>query len=451
MPRHASVGQIKPFKYTTTRGETRYMARVDIGFTQDGKRKRKTVTAPTYRAAQQKITNLLKEIRETGAPIDRRIKFGQYAEDWLEQKQHELAPNTWSNYATDVRKHLIPSLNNIPLSSIRPSQLIQLLSEIDQGYSLRRHVRTRMNQIFKQAVGDRLIDRNPVDVVPVPKKESVSHAVVERDAFSRPEFLALLDAMKTLPIEKEARMTWRFLMGQRQAEIMGARIQDLKSINAMVPDEEGKKLIPVTIVEYESNWQLQEIPRRHGCGKRINGAYPCGFKRGAACPQAQWRAPRDYEIVQVEGQWCLTRLKSLTGRHTALDPYLLEVMDRYFKETKDWPNEFDLIFRHEDGTPISAKEDEADFKNLLLLAGIDPTMHKGHGTWHTVVTYMIRGGADKKAVEDSVGHSNEAMTLHYQHTDAVDRYIAMQKMSHYLGLPSREQENGATAHYESDS
>ncbi len=41
----------------------------------DGKRRRKTVTARTYGEAQRKVTQLLEEIRTTGAPVNRNIRL----------------------------------------------------------------------------------------------------------------------------------------------------------------------------------------------------------------------------------------------------------------------------------------------------------------------------------------------------------------------------------------
>ncbi|MFC2617341.1 MAG: hypothetical protein ACFNZQ_04690 [Scardovia wiggsiae] len=67
MSRRAITGNIRPYQYTTDRGQKHWRVGVDIGVTADGKRQQKTVTARTYGEAQRKITVLLEENRTTGA------------------------------------------------------------------------------------------------------------------------------------------------------------------------------------------------------------------------------------------------------------------------------------------------------------------------------------------------------------------------------------------------
>ncbi|MDF7665751.1 tyrosine-type recombinase/integrase [Bifidobacterium sp. ESL0745] len=422
----SATGKYKARKYTDSNGNERWRVRIDIGHYPNGNRKKKTVTAATYRECQAKAEELLNEIKQNGAPLDSRITLGDYADRWLEQKIHEVDPKTYTGYKTIVKYHLNP-YRQTPLSKIVPTTINTILNNL-QAYdkhgnpkgpasiSLKRQTHTCINQIMQAALADRLISVNPVSAVRTPKRKDDTG---ERTAFSVPEMQAMLRVSANMPIEEGTIWWFRLLTGMRQGEILGATWDDY----------DARKN------EYKVNWKLQEAPRDHGCGlPDANGRYPCGKGKGGLCPKAVWRVPDGYEMRPLTGAFVLSRPKSKTGRIVPIIPPLAEALKRYRKATRTQPNPYGLIFRQPDGSPISGHVDNNRFDDLMLASCIDPTKHTGHETRHSVVTLLASAGVDFQLIEEIVGHSSIAMVEHYRHADDSERMRAMEKMDNKLGL-----------------
>ena len=421
----SSTGRYRARAYKDRHGQTRYRAVVPIGYYPSGKPKSKTVTATTYRACQAKLNSLLKEIQQHGAPTDSRIRLGEYASKWLDQRHHEVDPKTYAEYQTVITRHL-KDYAYLQLSSIVPSTIHDILNNANAytqkgeikgpaGVSLKKQIRTCLNQIMQSAVADRLIPSNPVIAVKPPTNKD---AVDKRGAFSVPEIKAMLDAASHMGVTEGAIWWWRLLTGMRQGEILGATWADYNRRTNI----------------YTVSWKLQTVPRDHGCGDPIDGEYPCGKHKGGLCPQARWRIPDGYDMRHLSGSYALTRPKSQTGRGVPIVPPLQEVMSRYRKATATRPNPYDLIFCHLDGSCISSKEDMAAFRSLMRLAGINPAEHTGHETRHSVVTLLASQGVDFQLIREIVGHSSDAMVEHYRHADDAERLKAMETLDESLGL-----------------
>lgn len=185
---------------------------------------------------------------------------------------------------------------------------------------------------------------------------------------------------------------------------------------------------------YTVDWKLQTVTKVHGCGEPDHGAYPCGRRKPALCPDARWLTPDGYDMRPLCGSYALTRPKSRTGRTVPIVPPLIEAMRRYRKATRDTPNPYGLIFRREDGMPISKKKDTEAFASLMRAAGIDPSKHTGHETRYSAVTLLASQGVDLQLIQEIVGHSSEAMTMHYRTAGLEERKQAMLKLDSALGI-----------------
>jgi integrase len=72
-----------------------------------------------------------------------------------------------------------------------------------------------------------------------------------------------------------------------------------------------------------------------------------------------------------------------------------------------------FVFTDPLGGPVSASSVDHDFKKLLRQAGL-PTTHRVHDLRHSTATYLLGAGVPGRVVMDILGHSNMAMTHHYQ-------------------------------------
>ncbi|MEE8759103.1 MAG: tyrosine-type recombinase/integrase [Bifidobacterium sp.] len=449
MARENNSGVIRPYKktsrHTLKNGRVRtyesYEARIDMGEDEDGKRRRKTVSAKTYKACMTKINAILKDKNEWGMAVSKTVRLGTYAEDWLAIKKTACDPSTYRGYMTCVRRHLKPYAEK-PVKDFTPTICRRILNQM-QSYnqkgkptgpasiSLRRTLHTTLNQIFNNALADRIIPSNPMVAVdrPSPKDSEIGKSD-EREAFTVAQMQTMLTKAADMGPEKGAIWWWRLLTGMRQGEILGASLEDLSF---------GTTTDGIPYGQYAVNWKLEQIMREHGCGDPVKGVYPCGKKRPSFCTNPQWRVPIGYDITPLWGRWCLTRPKSKTGRVVPIIPMLAQVMQAYLKSTAKQPNPYGLVFHRPDGRPIEPDDDERAFRELMESSDIpSPGSRMGHETRHSTVTLLSSMGVDVGLIMQIVGHSSIAMVEHYRHADISERLRAMETLDSSLDLKTIE-------------
>jgi len=424
MPRRSKTGMIRPWQYTTANGQKRWKALIDIGKTADGKRKRKSVTAKTYKDCQAKINNLIKQIRETGSVDVSRRTLYDVASEWLNQRRHEVDPKTYQMYKTIIDRHL-GDYAGAPIKQMTPAHIQEIINSAQKysqsgqpigpaSISLKKQLRTCLNQIMRYAVANRIITYNPVAAINPPKNKD---SMQSRVAFSVPEIRSMLSAAADMPIGLCARWWFRLLTGMRQGEILGATWDKYDSRQQL----------------YTVDWKLQETPFAHGC-RRIDGRPSCGMRRAGSCPERIYRVPDGYAIIPLVGSYTLSRPKSRTGRIVPIIPPLAETLGKLKRADRSNPNPHNLLFHKPDGSPIDGSTDTRQFNELMAAAGIDPKTHTGHETRHSVVSLLASQGVDFQLIEEIVGHSSLAMVSHYRHADSVERSRAMGLLGEALKL-----------------
>ncbi|KAA8831670.1 site-specific integrase [Bifidobacterium tissieri] len=480
MPRLRATGAAKPYRYLyhdkrTGKKTYRWRIQVELGYDEDGKRLRKSFTGKTSREVAAKA----KEYRDAmasngGVAIDSTVAFGRYAKVFLEEKTRTMSAKGSALYRGMAERYL-RGLYPERVSQMRPTFLQRYFDELtlaDGGVpseSSRRVIHTCAKQIFALAVNDGVIPRNPMDGVKVRgARRAVTDGTGADDrAFTVDEMTAMLRTALAMPVRDGAIWVWRLLTGMRQGEILGARSADLKLRHTVMrvphtemvqverdaleqlPDgtqrpvkvlvSEQKTILKdmdVTVGEYTVRWQLQQVCRRHGCGKpgQTKGPWPCGERYGAQCPEAVWLISDDEPWERCCGSLLFVRPKSHVNRVVPVIPQLAGLMERYLKAMESVPDPHGLLFRHDGGRPFTRHEDSEGFKELMRESGIDPSRHRGHDTRHSAVTLLASMGVDHQLIREIVGHSSEAMLEHYRHADSGERLKAMEALGSALDL-----------------
>lgn len=426
MPKsHANNAQT-PFKYWheyklkdgTVKRVQRWKVRVDLGTGADGKRIRKTLTAATSAECRRKLKEARRQLGTTGVISTSGRTLGQYMKHLLDMKAMTSSPNTRRIYHGSVKR--LEQWSGLKVTAITPTTVEGILMQLGkQGFSFntRRATFSVLSQALERAVVDRVIAANPCRSVRLTQPKGM---VSDRRAFTVDETRAILAATLDMPIADAAIWWWRMMTAMRQGEILGAQVQYLH-LNADQP-------------WYELRWSLTFISRDHGCGRSRNGEWACGKALGGLCPQAVWRVPENYVFQPLQGGLCLVPPKSGKPRMVPIIPELAEVMRRYLAATVDRPNPYGLLFRNEDGSPRSDKQDMREFKALLRKAGLDPSTRHGHETRYTGVTLMRRAGVDRKAEMEIVGHASLDVDDIYMTVDAEQRSRAMNAIGEALDL-----------------
>lgn len=485
--RQRANGAGRPFRYEAKwkshdkdgnpviKSRQRWKQQIYIGYYPDGRPRKKTFTGDSAGAVTAKVRAWRKELQENdGIDVDRRTSLGDYSELFLAKKKQIVDPKSYRMYTNIIHNHLADYLDR-PISAFTPSSVSHILGTAKSydrkgkvtgsaGLSLKRQIRSTLHSIFEDARRDRVIATNPAQGVPIPQSKDADYSLIqERGAFSVPEMEAMLRAAAGMEDRATGvRMWFRLLTGMRQGEIIGARIPDLRLYTSETVSYESREVekeceytdaegrtrkgmvktveqVPVKakayVGEYSVNWKVEDVQKDHGCGKETQGVWPCGKKNAAYCPDAVWRVPEGFDMIPLQGRWCLTHPKSLTGRRVPIIPILAQVLKQHLDTTTGQPNPYDLLFHHADGSIIQPREDMADFRHLMELAHIPhPETHSGHETRHSVVTLLASMGVDAQLIKEIVGHSSDAMVEHYRHADDAERLRAMETLDESLGL-----------------
>ena len=166
------------------------------------------------------------------------------------------------------------------------------------------------------------------------------------------------------------------------------------------------------------------------------------------------------EHIELEGRLCLVRPKSGKPRTIPLLPQLVEALRRYLAATADQPNPHGLIWRRADGSPITSGQDSAEWRDLLLAAGVitaeqakplrdqkagTPPAPTTHWARHTTATVLMELGVDARIIGEIVGHASEEITRHYQHVSSAAARDAMDRLGTHFAQALTQREARSSA------
>lgn len=394
---------------------------IDIGLGPDGRRRQKVVRSKSQRVAQAKLREVQKEIAEYGAPLDRAMTVEAWAKHWLETVcRPHMKPKPYSAYRSNVNVWVIPVLGKKRIAQLKPSDLRLISTAIaDAGRSSTTALKLHnlMSAMLESARLDGIVGRNVARDVVAPKA-----AVSNRDALPMASALAVLRAATG---QVDGTRWWiALLAGMRQGERLGAT---LDSINF----DAGT---------FTVQWSLTEATFEHRCGPQEGGKWPCGKSRAGSCPERRLVVADGLDYRQLEGRLCLVRPKSGKARTFPLIPQLASALKRYLVATADVPNPHGLIWRNEDGSPLTPTQDNEAWRALLLEAGVitdeqakapkdrvggTPEPPTTHWARHTTATVLMELGVDAKIIGEIVGHASTQITQRYQHVSSTAAEAAM--------------------------
>ena len=150
----------------TQRGKKVWIAQVSLGYKSNGSRRVTTRSAPTQRAAQRLLREMLGE-RDGGrlAQVHHHTVH-TYGLHWAREiKPLEIRASTAAGYEDIIRRYIIPALGRKRLSELRAPDVQGLLSSMrKEGYSTNTINQTRriLSGVCKHAVRHGLMAQNPV-------------------------------------------------------------------------------------------------------------------------------------------------------------------------------------------------------------------------------------------------------------------------------------------------
>jgi integrase len=138
----------------------RYRVTLDVG--SYGRRKQKTTTWPTLRAAREYVNATKADLaRGTYLEPDRQT-FASHATAWLERKGRDVRPVTVAGYAT-VLTHALAAFGTKPLASVTRADIEAVVAKLDAAGRSRRTASLTLfviRSVLAEALDDGLVVRN---------------------------------------------------------------------------------------------------------------------------------------------------------------------------------------------------------------------------------------------------------------------------------------------------
>jgi integrase/recombinase XerD len=142
--------------------------------------------------------------------------------------------------------------------------------------------------------------------------------------------------------------------------------------------------------------------------------YACGLRVSELCGIKQRDMLLEQEVIRVFGKGSKERIVPIGS--SALEwvgTYQLEVRSHFMKYGVSTN---DILFLNQRGTGISRMSVWNIVSKATMDAGIEKQVHP-HTFRHSFATHLLEGGADLRALQEMLGHSDISTTQIYTHID----------------------------------
>lgn len=342
-----------------------------------GKRRLIKRRAKTQREAKKRVEQAIRLLEEDNIDesMGKKVTFEMAASHWLEvYKLTGVKKST-----VRIREKEIKILNNhlakTPIGKLTHVQYQKVLNNIAPNYARTtvQGVNTTAGMIFRQAIKDNLIKKNPADGVIVPKKrrtvEEIENDPLEEKYLEREELEVFLQAVRKHGLNFD--LEWFYLLafsGMRSGELLALKWSDVNfSTNEI--------RITKTLYNPDNNMKKYELtpPKTEGSIRTLTV---------------------EKEIMDL--------LKSHKRRQSKLKM-------KYRHEIEDF-HDGDFIFCRTNGYPFIQKNIIIRMSRLLDYTNIKKKATP-HIFRHTHISMMTEAGIDLATIMEKVGHEDIKTTM----------------------------------------
>lgn len=193
-----------------------------IDFYHRGKRRRKKV-GPSKRLAELALKDTELRIAKgefLGIVDDRKVRFKDYAREWLKEHEIRLKPSTRADFESIFRIYLLPSYGDLYLAQIQETDIERFLGSLGHLSAKRiNNIMVPLKTLFRTAKRRREIRENPCEHIRPLKTEKPQIDPLSFDEVRR--FLAKVDP------HYHAYFFTAFFTGMRPGEQIALRWEDI--------------------------------------------------------------------------------------------------------------------------------------------------------------------------------------------------------------------------------
>jgi integrase len=344
-----------------------------------------TRIAATQREARQLLAALKRELAagQLGAGASQPLRV--YLTDWLEGAvRPRRRPKTYVGYKTNVERHLIPALGDVPLGRLTTRQVRDLLNDLLAGGLAPRtvqYVHAVLRVALNHAVDEGLVPINVAARVDAPSvtREEVEPLSVEQAR----RFLVAVAGHRLEAVYRVA-----IAVGLRRGEICGLSWTDIDLAA-------GRLTVRRTLGRVEGQLRFDPPKSRRS-------------RRTLALPAQSVAALRAHRVLQAQEQ-------RLAG-------------DRWV--------EHGLVFPSAIGTPLEPRNLLRHFQATCVTLGLlraNGKPFRFHDLRHTAASFLLAQGVPLRVVMEILGHSQIGLTADtYSHVAPEVQAAAAERMDDLL-------------------
>jgi integrase len=358
----------------------RWIGAVTIGFNDNGRPKRKSISAKTRTEVVQKMNKLQRQLDDGLPAPDTALSVAKLLDRWhSDVLRHQVAPSAAENYKSVADHHIVPTLGRKKVSELTPGDVDRLMSQkLDSGLSVStvRRIRSVLAQALDQGMRWGSVNRNVASLTRGPRSQRT-----EGRTMTPAQARKLLIKLKTH--RNEALYALMLSTGLRRGEALGLKWDD---------------------VDIKSGVILIRRQLKREDGRLVT---------------SDTKTSKSRRAVNLPGPMIAT-MNAHKARQAA----------DHLKIGEAW-QDTGFVFTTTIGTPIDPRNVYREFQKICEDAKLGK-WHP-HELRHSAASLMLAQGVKVQVVSDVLGHSSIRMTADvYGHILAPDRQGAANAMSTVL-------------------
>ena len=260
-----------------------------------------------YAANNKELSQKVQELKiQLGKGIDITAEldtFGEWADRWLKLKKAEVSNGRYNTYTYRVRN--LEPLRRVQIGKIRAADIQELILDLAaEGYAEKtlKDVKNAASQVFKLAIGNRVIDFNPAEHIKIPTTAEQSEP---RRALTEEEQQWIL-----APSENRGHHAAMIMMfaGLRRGELIPLLWSDIDldngtiNVNKSVEMIDGKSVVKRG-AKTEAGERIVYIPKvlvNYLSGvDRQNNLLVCPSSKGTMLTDSGWKRMWDSYLAEL--------------------------------------------------------------------------------------------------------------------------------------------------------
>ncbi|MBH0171066.1 tyrosine-type recombinase/integrase [Fictibacillus sp. 18YEL24] len=363
------------------RGENSFLLTVEVGYNNNGKRKRR------YKTISVEDQSLLKTKKKLQDYLDKEfhkfkteVESGEYIAPEKMTLEHfviewenkyakkELSENTLISYLSHIRNHILPAIGHRRIDQIKPVHIINMMdgikrvdSSVEKPLSARskQDVYLAIRNIFERAVEWQIIKSNPVKNVKKPRLTSEKEVTV----YDENEVEILFKAAEQEPFHWRIFLTLAIAAGLRRSENLGLEWSKVNFEKATI--------------------DISQVVVKGLTGSTIKGPKTKRSKRIVSLPPSVVEEMKLFHL-----HWKKEKLK---------------MGELWIEKEREW------LFCNEDGTHFYPTTPTTWWRRFTNRAGV--RYIRLHDLRHTSATLLINQGVHAKIISERLGHSDIRVTM----------------------------------------